>query len=146
MVKRLFRVTGTILVIAVGLVVPFLATSTPASAQTVIDGCTIVSNPTSTNFTNCPGADLAGADLDFNLNFANFAGADFAGAVLATCPFGVDSFCNFADLSDANLSQVNLSGAVLAAATVSELRPGAVAANFDGANLTDCLLYTSRCV
>ena len=141
MVGRLFRIIGTILVIAVGLVVPFLATSMPASADTVVGGCTIVSNPTSTNFTNCPGADLAGADLSsFNLSYANFAGADFAGAVLATCPNGVDSFCGHTTLSDANLSQVNLSGAVLAAATLSERRPGAQAATFDGANLTDANL------
>jgi uncharacterized protein YjbI with pentapeptide repeats len=116
-------------------------TATPAAADTVVDGCTIVSNPTSTNYTNCPGADLAGADLHgFDLSFANFAGADLAGALLAACPPGVDSFCNFALLSDANLSQVNLSGAVLAAATPAELRPGATAARFDDANLTDANL------
>ena len=143
MVGRLLSVTGTTLLIAVGLVTPVLATTTatPAAADTVVDGCTIVSNPTSTNFTNCPGADLAGADLhSFNLSFANFAGADLAGALLAACPPGIDSFCNFALLSDANLSQVNLSGAVFAAATLDELRPGSAAATFDGANLTDAIL------
>ena len=143
MVGRLLRVTGTALVIAVAFVTPVLATATatPAAANTVVDGCTIVSNPSSTDFTNCPGADLAGADLSsFNLSFANFAGANFAGAVLATCPFGVDSFCNFAVLSHANLSHVNLSGAVLAAATADELRPGSAAATLDGANLTDAIL------
>ncbi len=89
MVGRLLSVTGTTLLIAVGLVTPVLATTTatPAAADTVVDGCTIVSNPTSTNFTNCPGADLAGADLhSFNLSFANFAGADLAGALLRGVP------------------------------------------------------------
>ena len=143
MVGRLLRVSGTVVMIAVALVTPVLVTTTatPAAADTVVDGCTIVSNPTSTNYTNCPGADLAGADLHgFDLSFANFAGADLAGALLAACPPGVDSFCNFALLSDANLSQVNLSGAVLAAATLAELRPGATAARFDDANLTDANL------
>jgi hypothetical protein len=46
MLGRLLRVTGTVLVIAVAFVTPVLATSTPASADTVVDGCTIVSNPT----------------------------------------------------------------------------------------------------
>ena len=143
MVGRLLRVSGTVVIIAVALVTPVLVTTTatPAAADTVVDGCTIVSNPTSTNYTNCPGADLAGADLhSFNLSFANFAGADLAGALLAACPPGVDSSCNFALLSDANLSRVNLSGAVLAAATDAELRPGSTAASFDDANLTDANL------
>ena len=143
MVGRLLRVSGTVVIIAVALVTPVLVTTTatPAAADTVVDGCTIVSNPTSTNYTNCPDADLAGADLhSFNLSFANFAGADLAGALLAACPPGVDSFCNFALLSDANLSRVNLSGAVLAAATDAEMRPGSTAASFDHANLTDANL------
>jgi hypothetical protein len=143
MVGPLLRVSGTVVIIAVALVTPVVVTTTatPAAADTVVDGCTIVSNPTSTNYTNCPGADLAGADLhSFNLSFANFAGADLAGALLAACPPGVESFCNFALLSDANLSRVNLSGAVLAAATLAELRPGATAARFDDANLIDANL------
>ena len=59
--------TGTALLIAVGLVTPILATATatPASAQTVIEGCTVVSNPTPTNFTNCSL---------MNLYDANFSG------------------------------------------------------------------------
>ena len=47
----------------------------PASAATVIFGCTIVSNPTSTHFTNCPNSNLAGASLGgLNLSYTNFAG------------------------------------------------------------------------
>ena len=45
-----------------------------------------------------------------------------------------------ATLTDANLSQVNFSGAVFAACTGDELRPGCAAATFDGANLTDAIL------
>ena len=60
--RPVLRVTGTVLVIAVAFVTPVLATATatPASADTVVNGCTIVANPTPTNFTNCPGADLQG--------------------------------------------------------------------------------------
>ena len=74
MVGRLLRVTGTVLVIAVALVTPVLAvtTATPVSADAVINGCTIVSNPTPTNFTNCPGADLSEASLSgVDLSYAN---------------------------------------------------------------------------
>ena len=80
---RLLRVSGSSLVIAVALVTPVLviATATPASADTVIDGCTIVSNPTSTNFTDCPGADLSGANLSgADLSFANLSGANLSDA------------------------------------------------------------------
>ena len=60
MVGRLLRASGSALVIVVAFVTPVLATAsgTAASADTVIDGCTIVSNPTPTNFTNCPGANF----------------------------------------------------------------------------------------
>jgi hypothetical protein len=75
-VGRLLRVTSTVLLIAVASVTPVLATSAPASADTVFGTCTIVSNPTATNFTNCPGANLVGADLSgIDLSFANLAGA-----------------------------------------------------------------------
>ena len=68
---RLLRVCSSALVIVVAFVTPVLATATPASADTVVNGCTIVSNPTSTNFTNCPGVDLAGANLSgVDLSFA----------------------------------------------------------------------------
>jgi uncharacterized protein YjbI with pentapeptide repeats len=105
MFARLLRVTGTVLVIAVALVTPVLVTSTPTSADTVVNGCTIVANPTATNFTNCPGADLSGANLSgVDLSFANFAGANFVG-----CQFSTFS-CDPADLNGANLTDANLSG------------------------------------
>ena len=52
-----------------------MSAPSPASADTVIDGCTIVSNPTATNFTNCPGVDLTGSDLSgVDLSYADLAG------------------------------------------------------------------------
>ncbi len=81
MVGRLLSVTGTALLIAVGLVTPVLATvtATPAFAQTVIDGCTIVSNPTPTNFTNCSLMNLSDANFGgLNLSYANFDRSIFA--------------------------------------------------------------------
>jgi hypothetical protein len=111
-------VTGTVLAIAIGLVIPLLATtSAPAAADTVIDGCTIVEFPTPTDFTNCPGADLAGADLaGVDLNFANLTGADLAGATFITSFFNPDGVPSTtfdpALISTADLSQANLSGSV----------------------------------
>jgi uncharacterized protein YjbI with pentapeptide repeats len=101
-------------------------TSTPASADTVVDGCTIVSNPTPTNFTNCPNANLAGADLaSLNLSYANLAGAQFVFPFL----FPPES----ANLSFANLSYANLAGAQF----VNCAHPGVcLSASMQGTNLT----------
>ena len=63
MFGRLLGVAGTVLVIAVAVVTPALLSSAPAGADTVVEGCTIVSNPTPTNFTNCPGVRLLNANL-----------------------------------------------------------------------------------
>jgi uncharacterized protein YjbI with pentapeptide repeats len=107
-VGRLLRVRGSALVIAVAFVTPVLATApaTPASADTVIDGCTIVSNPTPTHFTNCAGSDLAGADFSgLNLSHANFASSTFADCGYSDCAAVV--------LTDANLTDANLSDIVV---------------------------------
>jgi uncharacterized protein YjbI with pentapeptide repeats len=140
MVGCLVRVVGTMLVIAVGLVVPVLATSTPASADVVVDGCTIVSNPTPTDFTNCPGATLAGASLSgVNLSYANLAHAAFV-----TCTDYMFKFnCTNTDLSSANLTQANLSFAGFVGCLVPPDQIGACGAadltdaNLTGANLTN---------
>jgi uncharacterized protein YjbI with pentapeptide repeats len=135
MVGRLLRVSGSALVIAVAFVTPVLATAsaTPASADSVINGCTIVSNPSSTNFTNCPGADLSGADLaGANLSFANLSSANLSDANLTNVAFfsttsnilssGTDfagAIMTGADLEgaqlafDVNLANADLSGADL---------------------------------
>ena len=135
MVGRLFRITGTILVVAVGLVVPFLATSMPASADMVVNGCTIVSNPTPTNFTNCPNATNLATDLSgLNLSYANLAGAAFV-----VCPpqsFMV-SPCTAANLTNTNLTDANLKGATLYDAVPTQPEPFVVSA---WANLTDANL------
>ncbi len=108
MVGRLLRASGSALVIAVAFVTPFLATAsaTPASADTVIDGCTVVSNPSPTHFTSCAGSDLAGADFSgLNLSYSDFAGSTFADCGYSDCAAVV--------LTDANLTDANLSGIVV---------------------------------
>ena len=130
MVGRLLRVTGMVLVIAVAFVIPVLATSTPAAADTVVNGCTIVANPTPMNFTNCPNANFAGADLaSLNLSYANLTGAQFV------FPFSLPP--ESANLSSANLSYANLAGAQF----VGCAHPGVcVSASVQGANLTNANL------
>src|SRR5665213_1181900 len=115
--------------------------SSPAFADSVVHGCTVVSNPTATHFTSCPGANLAGANLSAlnlsyadltrtNLDRANLSNtilgraaltgatlrhADLAGATLAACSFQLQSgqvSCGGADLSGAQLAGANLKGAV----------------------------------
>ena len=141
MVGRLLRVSGSALVIAVAFVTPVwaAASATPASADTVIDGCTVVSNPTPTHFTNCAGSDLAGADFSgLNLSYANFAGSR-----LASCsdPGEPSASCSAADVTDANLTQADLSGATLLAES-GVLQDGMLkdistaGTEFDGANLS----------
>jgi uncharacterized protein YjbI with pentapeptide repeats len=96
-------------VVALGFVAPVLAISapSPASADTVLDGCTIVSNPTATNFTNCPGVDLAGSDLSaVDLRYADLARTRFA-----DCNF-LSGSCDYANLDGANLTNANLTKAV----------------------------------
>ena len=136
MVGRLLAVTGTVLVIAVALVTPVLATSMPASADMVVNGCTIVSNPTPTHFTNCANANLAGADLSsVNLSYANLGGAVFASCTIGTCSESLG-----ADLSSANVSFADLAGAQF----VDCSYPGnCTSASVRGANLTDANLSSA---
>jgi uncharacterized protein YjbI with pentapeptide repeats len=116
-----------------------LLTTTSASADTVVNGCTIVSNPTSTNFTNCPGVDFTGANLSgVDLSFANLAGAVFVGCNLNTGP------CGGADLTGANLTDANLTNTTMADCQVVGA-PRCDDANLQnavlaGVNLTDAVL------
>jgi hypothetical protein len=109
MFGRLLRTACVVLAIAIGFVTPVLTTAEPSSAyaDTVINGCTIVSNPTATNFTNCPGTDLSSADLSgVDLSYADLAGARFADCT------GLFTFaCNGANLNGANLTDANISNA-----------------------------------
>ena len=146
MVQRLLRIGGPVLVVALGLVTPILVTAapSPASADMVVEGCTIVSNPTPTNFTNCPGANFGGANLtSLNLSYANLAGAQFA-----TCTNGViggaQGTCAVADLDFANLTHANLAGTSFVACAVL-IFPAGICANsgFPGANLTQANLSSA---
>jgi hypothetical protein len=151
MVARRLRVIAAFVVIAVVFVTPVLdtATATPASADTVVNGCTIVSNPTSTNFTNCPGASLESVDLSgVDLSFANLAGADFSfstlnGANLSNANLSSTLLAD-TNLSNAILSSANLTSAVLAYCFDNTAAQGVLCftsnltdANLTGANLTD---------
>ncbi len=144
MVGRLLRVAATAIAIAVALVTPIIATTTttPASANTVVDGCTIVSNPTPTNFTNCPNAGLAGANLSgVNLSFANLAGASFV-----SCSSTPPANCQGTELTSANLTDANLSGidvydeVIFSTSDFATAAANFAFANLSGANLTDTSL------
>ena len=91
--------------VGVGMVVPVLEAG-PAGA--VASGCTIVADPTPSDFTSCPGADLSQDDLAGD----DLAYADLAGAQFASCPGGQTAPCFGADLSGADLSDADLSHAV----------------------------------
>ena len=141
------RVSGSALVIAVAFVTPVLATATatPASADSVIDGCTVVSNPTPTHFTDCPNWNSSGAHLDG----LNLAYADLAGAVFDQCTqpeFGVTPTCENSDFVNANLSSANLAGASFGLCAVAP--PGGhVGCGFSDltdANLTDANLTNTN--
>jgi len=86
-----------------------IASSTPAFADTVVDGCTIVSSPTPTDFTDCPGANLSSANLSGDdLQYADLSGAIFAYCVDITQDYG----CAATNLENSDLSDADVSGAV----------------------------------
>jgi Bacterial Ig domain/Pentapeptide repeats (8 copies)/HYR domain len=113
MLRWLIRLAGSFALVSGMLALPsVLSTTTTASADTVIDGCTIVSNPTPTDFTDCPNMNFSGLNFSgFNLSYANLAGDTFA-----QCPSGS---CAAVDLSGANLTQADLSGATFGALFVA---------------------------
>ena len=124
-----------------------MSAPSPASADTVLDGCTIVSNPTATNFTNCPGVDLAGSDLSaVDLRYADLAGTRFA-----DCNF-LSGSCDYANLDSANLTNANLTKAVLFDSTSvpprgTDTTSGVATlnnANLSGANLSGANLESGQ--
>jgi uncharacterized protein YjbI with pentapeptide repeats len=144
MARRVLSLSGSALLIAIILATPpMLSTSTPASADTVVDGCTIVSNPSPVHFSDCPDANFAGADLaGVNLSYANLAGASFVG-----CEVESDaSACSAANLTDTDLTDADLSGAGLF--TLGQFLPTtpveveAAGADLSGANLSQADLDT----
>src|ERR1700733_12173295 len=85
-----------------------LASPSPSSAATdlVINGCTIVDNPTPEHHTDCPGANLVfNSAGQFNsLAYVNVSYANLSGATLSVMRLaGIH-------LYKANLSHANLSG------------------------------------
>lgn len=97
-----------------------LFTSTAASADETIDGCTIVSSPTPADFTNCPNQNLAGANF-FNLDLSY---ADFQNANLT------DIQVSQANLADAELQGANLTNVAF------QFAFNAGGLHLSGANLT----------
>ena len=77
---------GRALVAALGvsgaLLASVVASASPAGADEVINGCTIVSNPTPQHHTACPGANLTDADL----THADLSGTDLSAAILFPFP------------------------------------------------------------
>jgi uncharacterized protein YjbI with pentapeptide repeats len=142
MVRWLVRFAGSLALVVGMLAVPaVLSTTTPASADTVINGCTIVSSPTPTHFTNCPGVDFSGQDFGgTNLSYANLANANLTGAQLAQCFPGSPPTCYNTDFIDANLTDANLTGIITAQSMGSKCGPfpctGGAIATFSGANLS----------
>ena len=144
MPKRLLRPIGAGLLIVITLVIPtVVVTSAPASADTFVDGCTIVSNPTPLHFTNCPNAELAGADLaGVNLSYAKLPGAGFVNCEVESATAG----CSAANLTDVDLTGADLVGAEFF--TLGQFLPSrpvgleASGANFSGADLSQANLDT----
>ncbi len=145
MFGRLLRVTGTVLVIAVAFVTPVLATSTPASADTVVNGCTIVSSPTPTNFTNCPNTNFSGADLlGVNLDYANLTGSVFQGALLAQCTSPPTLSCSNATFENATLSQASFTGVTTTSCVSFNSTPTIISTECAGVDLTGANLQTAN--
>jgi uncharacterized protein YjbI with pentapeptide repeats len=132
------RFAGTSALFAALPVAPTLSRPAPPSADTVSFGCTIVSNPTPTHFTDCPNWNSEGTSLaDVNLAYANLPGsfyADCSGSIVQPVT------CVSSDLSNADLSHANLTGASFS--TCLQVQPdpepnvGCGTATLTGANLS----------
>lgn len=101
------------LVASVALVValvalPGVALAVPAR---VVNGCTIVDNPTPTHYSLCPHANLSGAELNgLNLSYAKLNDAHLNSAQLGG-----------ADLNRAHLDLADLRGALLTDAHLTDV-------------------------
>jgi uncharacterized protein YjbI with pentapeptide repeats len=137
-----------------------------ASADTVIDGCDIVANPTSTSFTDCENMNLTNANFSgLALTHAHFEGSDLTGANLTGANLGaavltgaslvgadldgasaVSVALGDADLANATISNVDMADAVFSDATLTDADlegDTLVAADFSGANLTGANLQST---
>ena len=120
--RRRLSVGGAALTLTCLGVVSAVPGSSPAFADTVVDGCNIVANPTAAHFTDCPGVDFSSADLSgVDLSYANLTGAVFARCIelvqfpYITCPA---TDLNGADLHDANVSSAVFTAAQLGSPTI----------------------------
>jgi uncharacterized protein YjbI with pentapeptide repeats len=111
--------------------------SVPAGADTVIGGCTIVSNPTTTTHTVCPSADLHGADLgNLDLSYADLDHADLTGANLDQTNL-TSADVEYADLTGAtNISQFSNTDAEHAILTGDHIPFGCLCGDFTDAHLS----------
>lgn len=108
--RRMLAMSGAVVVLVCIGVVTAIPGSSPAFADTVVDGCTIVANPTPSHFTNCPTTDFSTADLSgVDLSYADLAGSIFAALTESNPPPSID--CVSAKLRLANLHDANVSGA-----------------------------------
>lgn len=95
------KITGAVATLAVVVGAVMAVGTGEASADTVINGCNIVSEPSTTRYTNCPGADFGTANLDrVDLSYANLEGANFS---------EVSSF-TYTKMYYANLKNTNFDG------------------------------------
>ena len=119
---------ATITMVVLGLIDSISGPSL-AFADTIVGGCTIVSNPTPTHFTNCPGFDFSSSDLSgLDLSYANLSGSIFAKA-----PFTLAA----ANLRNADLHDANVSGSVFTSSFLGTPTIYVVAtADLTGATLT----------
>ena len=109
-------------------------------ADTVINGCTIISNPTSVNYTNCPNANLQGVNLaNVDLSYAYLTSANLTSATLTNANLQGACLREGAclrvgpNLTGATLTNANLQGAFLTGATLTN-------ANLRNANLQGAFL------
>jgi uncharacterized protein YjbI with pentapeptide repeats len=107
--------------------------SASASADVVIGSCTIVSNPTSTVFTNCPGANLSGADLsNLDLSYAKLSGANLTGANLTNVNFF------FSTLDYAVVTDATVTGASIGPDSMSHITSGGLVGTPAGVGELGC--------
>jgi uncharacterized protein YjbI with pentapeptide repeats len=126
-----------------GLFLTGMTLAAPASADTVVQGCIIVSSPTSTHHTRCPGANLAGADLTpYDLSYADLVGANLSSTTLAHCailfpPLSIP--CSATNFTNARLTGAHISGTPSSCVTL-QTTPTLTAVRCIGANLNGATL------
>jgi uncharacterized protein YjbI with pentapeptide repeats len=159
LLRRLPRIVvslGALLIALVSAGAPAHASIARTAAANVIDGCAIVANPTPSDHTDCPGADLNGANLNYlDLSYAVFTGAHLNGAKLRSTNLSFSSFrragLHNADfsadvvgstvLTGANFNNAVLDHANLTSAVAAAPSPGQRTATFRYADLKSANLH-----